>query len=132
MAGSFSNYTENKVLDHIVGKTSFTMPTAYVALSITDPQDDGSGLSEPSGGSYARVQTSGSDWNAASSGSITNAEDISFPTATDSWGTISHFALMDASSGGNMLAHGSLTTEKAVGSGDTLKFAAGDITITLD
>jgi len=132
MAGSFSNYTENKVLDHIVGKTSFTMPTAYVALSIADPTDDASGLTEPSGGSYARVQTSGSDWNAASSGSITNAEDISFPTATASWGTISHFALMDASSGGNMLAHGSLTTEKAVGSGDTLKFAAGDITITLD
>ncbi|KKN28890.1 hypothetical protein LCGC14_0849430, partial [marine sediment metagenome] len=27
--GSFSNYAEVEILDHVVGKTSFTMPIAY-------------------------------------------------------------------------------------------------------
>ncbi|KKL18933.1 hypothetical protein LCGC14_2470590, partial [marine sediment metagenome] len=71
--GSFNDYTENKVLDHIVGKTSFTMPTAYVGLSTADPLDDASGLAEPSGNNYARVTTSGSDWDAAASGATANA-----------------------------------------------------------
>jgi hypothetical protein len=130
--GSFSDYLENKILDHIVGKTSYTMPTAYVALSTADPLDTGAGLAEPSGGAYARVATAGGDWNAAASGAIDNANAITFPTATASWGTISHFAIMDAATSGNMLAHGALTASKVIGNGDTATFAAGDIDITLD
>lgn len=133
MAGSASDYSENKILDHITGKAEFAKPTAYVGLSTADPTDDGSGLAEPSGGSYARVQTSAANWNSAASGSISNAQDITFPEATGSWGTITHFALFDAESGGNMLAHGDLTVSKAVSSGDTVKFSGGtpgDLVIT--
>lgn len=129
--GSFSDYTENKVLDHVTGKTSFTKPTSYVALFTAAPSDSGGGT-EVSGGSYARVTTAGADWNAASSGSASNANDLTFPTATGSWGTVTHFALFDALTTGNMLAWGSLTTSKTVGSGDTAKFAAGSLTLTLD
>ena len=130
--GSFGNYAENKILDHIVGKTAFTMPTAYIALSTADPTDAGTGLAEPSGNNYSRKQTAGADWNAAASGSIANATDQSFPEASGSWGTITHFAIFDAASAGNMLAHGSLSASKAVGAGDVLKFAAGNLTLTLD
>lgn len=130
--GSFSDYLEDALLDHIVGKTSLTMPTAYVALSTADPLDNGSGMAEPSGNGYARVQTSGTDWNAASGGSIDNVNDITFPEATGSWGTITHFAIFDAVTGGNMLVHGSLSASKSIDNGDTAKFAAGDLDITLD
>lgn len=130
--GSFANYWENEILDHLFGKGSYTPPTIYVGLSTADPTDDGSGLSEPTGGSYARVQTSGTDWNTASGGALDNANDITFPEATGSWGTITHFALFDAATGGNMLAHGSLSASKAVTTGDTAKFAAGDLDVTLD
>ena len=130
--GSFANYLELKLLDHIVGKTSYTMPTTYIGLSTVDPADDASGLAEPSGGSYARVATAGGDWNAAASGAIDNANVITFPTASGAWGTVTHFALFDAISGGNMLAHGSLAVEKAITSGDTASFAAGALDITLD
>ena len=130
--GSFGDYTENKVLDHIVGKTSFTMPTCHVALSTADPTDDGSGIAEPSGGAYARVATAGADWNAASGGAIANANAITFPEASASWGTITHFVLFDALTGGNMLGHGALGTSKAVGVGDTARFPAGELDITLD
>ena len=130
--GSFADYWENEILDHIFGKGSYTPPTIYVGLSTADPTDDASGLAEPSGNAYARVATVGGDWNVASGGVIANANDITFPEATGSWGTITHFALFDAATGGNMLAHGALSTSKTIDSGDTGTFAAGDLDVTLD
>ena len=130
--GGFSDYWENKILDHIFGKGNYTPPTIYVGLSTADPTDDGSGLAEPSGNGYARVQTSASDWNAASGESLNNVSDIIFPKATGSWGTISHFALFDTATGGNMLAHGTLSQSKAIDSSYTPIFDAGDLNISLD
>jgi len=130
--GSFADYWENEILDHLFGKGSYTPPTIYVGLSTADPMDDASGLAEPSGNAYARVATAGADWNVASGGAIANANDITFPEATDSWGTITHFALFDAASAGNMLAYGALSVSKSISSGDTAKFAAGDLDVTLD
>jgi len=130
--GSFSDYLENELLDHLFGKGSYTPPTIYIALSTSDPLDDGSGISEPSGGAYARVQTAAADWNTAASGATENANDITFPTATASWGTVTHFAAFDALTGGNMLFHGTLTASKTIDSGDTAKFTAGDLDVSLD
>lgn len=130
--GGFSNYWENKILDHVFGKGSYTPPTIYVALSTADPLDDASGLSEPSGNGYARVQTDVSDWSPASGGSLSNVADITFGAAAGSWGTITHFALFDAATGGNMLAHGALNQPKAIGGSSTARFEAGDLDISLD
>lgn len=130
--GSFSDYVENKVLNHVIGKAAFTMPTAYIALSTADPLDSGGGMAEPSGNAYARVTTSGASWTTAAAGSITNAADLTFPEAAGAWGTITHFALFDAPSGGNMLGHSNLSASKIIEENDTPKFAAGDLVITLD
>jgi len=130
--GGFSDYWENKILDHIFGKGSYTPPTIYMGLSTADPADDGSGLSEPSGNGYTRTQTSPSNWNVASNGSLNNTADITFAQATGSWGTITHFALFDAASTGNMLAHGVLSQSKTIGNSDTAQFQAGDLDISLD
>lgn len=129
--GSFSDYVEDAVLDHVVGKTSFTMPTVWVGLSTADPLDDASGNAEPAS-NYARKSTAGADWNPASGGAIDNANPLSFVQATGAWGTLTHFSLWDAASAGNMLAHGALAASKVIGNGDTGTFAAGDIDITLD
>jgi hypothetical protein len=40
-------------------------------------------------------------------------------------------ALIDASTGGNMLWHGALTTSRTVNDGDTLTFSTGNIDLTL-
>lgn len=140
--GSFSDYLEAKLLDHVVGKTSFTMPsTVYVALYTTAPNDASTaGTPSPgvevTGGSYARKSTAGADWNAAASGSISNANTITFVTATGSWGTVLAFALVDSASGaGNILAWGTLGTSKTIGTGDTASFAGGtpgSLVLTLD
>ena len=135
---SFSDYAENKILELIVGKTGFTTPTAYIALVTTLPTDASTGatLVEPStsGTAYARKSTSASDWGTASSGSITNANAITFATATGAgWGTIVGFAIVDSGTvgAGNVLGWGSLTST-AIAADDTISFAASKLTITLD
>jgi len=135
MAGSFSNYLENKILDHVFGGTTYSAPsTLYFALSTADPTEDGSSIAEPSGNNYARaaVTNNKTNWGTASGGIVSNAADITFNTASGSWGTITHFAVFDASSGGNMLIYGSLTESKTIGTGDTPKFNIGDVSISLD
>jgi hypothetical protein len=130
--GSFSNYWEEKIRNHIFGKGNYAPPTIYVALSTADPLDNASGCIEPVGNAYSRVETSVSDWNTATDGSLDNANDILFPKATGSWGTITHFALFDSSTGGNMLAHGALNQPKAVDNSFITTFDAGDLNISLD
>jgi hypothetical protein len=130
--GSFANYWENEILDHIFNKGSYAAPVIYVGLSTADPGDDGAGLSEPSGAGYNRVQTSAGDWNTATGGAIDNVNLIEFPVATGSWGTLTHFALFDAASGGHLLAHGALTQSKVIESGDTARILAGELNVTLD
>ncbi len=130
--GSFSDYWENEILDHLFGKGNYTPPTIYAGLSTADPGDNGAGLSEPSGSGYTRAQTTPADWSAAVSGLIDNANTITFGAATGDWGILTHFALFDAAMDGHMLAHGALTQAKTIGSGDTVQFAVGDLHITLD
>ena len=135
--GSFSNYLEDKLLDQIVGKTDYTMPTCYIALCTADPTDSGTGASMSEcadSGNYARKSTAGADWNASSGGAIDNVNAITFNEASGSWGTVSDFAGVDASAHGtgNMLFYGALSVSKAITSGDTPQFAAGDLDITLD
>lgn len=126
----FDEYSAKKILEHIVGKTAFTMPTAYVALFVGNPF--GAGV-EVSGVDYARVATAGSDWGAASFASpiasITNAAEIDFGTAGGAWGTVDYVAVFDALSGGNMLASGNLTVARPVVLNDPVKFPAGALTI---
>ena len=130
--GSFSDHWENQILDHVFGKGSYTPPAIYIGLSTADPGDAGTGMSEPSDNGYVRAQTSADDWSSASAGSLDNASLIEFGEATGAWGTVTHFALFDAAAAGNMLAHGTLTQAKTIGSGDTARFAAGDLNISLD
>jgi hypothetical protein len=126
---SKSDYAEDKVNELLVGKTAFATPTAYVALYTAAPSDSGGGT-EVTGGSYARKSTAGADWAASSGGSIQNANAITFATATASWGTVTHFGVFDALSGGNLLFWAALTTPKTIGSGDTASFAAGALVHT--
>ena len=130
--GGFSDYWEEKIFNHVFGKSIYTPPTIYIGLSTEDPTDDGSALAEPNGNAYTRVQTSASDWNIASGGSLDNASEIAFPMATGSWGTITYFGLFDNATGGNMLLSGPLSTPRAIGVGEITKFMAGDLVLNLD
>lgn len=132
MAGSKSDYLENKLLDHALGGGDFTRPaTIYVALFTSAPTDAGGGV-EVSGGSYARVAVTNNatNWPAASGGSKSNGTAITFPAATASWGTVVAVGILDAASAGNLLYWADLATSKSYGAGDTARFPVGAIVLT--
>ena len=132
--GSFTDFLELELLDHVFGAAAYTAPaTLYVALSTTTITDAGGNMTEPSGNAYARVAVTNNatNWPAAAAGAKANGTAITFPTATGSWGTIIDFAIMDAATAGNMLGYGTLTTAQAITTGNTPSFAIGDLDITL-
>jgi hypothetical protein len=125
---SFSNYLENKVLLHVFGATAYTAPaTLYVGLYTSDPGEANTGT-EVSGGSYARQTITFT----VTANQASNTAAVEFPTASASWGTVTYAAIFDASTTGNMLAYGALTTSKTIASGDVLRIPAGDFDINLD
>ena len=126
---SFTDFLEVELLDHVFGGAAYTPPaTVYVALFTTATSGTGSGT-EATGGSYARQAMA---FDAAAAGATDNTSAVEFPTATASWGTITHTAIYDAVTSGNMLAESALTASKAIGTGDVFRFQAGEFDITLD
>jgi hypothetical protein len=124
----FSNFLENALINATLRATTYTSPaTVYVSLYTTDPTDADSGT-EVSGGSYARTAVT---MGAPSNGVSTNSADVTFPTATASWGTVTHIGIHDASTSGNLLFHTPLDTSKTIDSGDIFKIETGNLSVTL-
>ena len=134
-----SNYLENKLLDHALGEgaRNFTSPaTLYLALF----KDTGSGTSanlelgtltdeiSTSGTAYGRQTV---DFSAASSGSAASNGTVTWTTATAGWGTVTHVAIMDAATSGNVLFYGALTSSKTIDSGDTFQISSTNLTVSL-
>lgn len=126
MAG-FSDYLETAVLNHVFGGSSYTAPTTlYVALYTSAPSDTGGGT-EVSGGAYARQTATFT----VSGGTASNTAAIEYSTATADYGTVVAVGVFDALTSGNLLAYGTLTTSKAVSTGDVFRFNASALDITL-
>lgn len=124
---AMSNYLETALVNAVLRNTSYTSPTTvYVGLFTSDPTDAGSGT-EVSGGSYVRKAMA---FSSPSNGATSNSSAVEFDQATASWGTVTHFGLFDASSSGNLLLHGALTTSKTIDDGDVFKFATSALTAT--
>jgi hypothetical protein len=130
MAG-LTNFGEDLVLDFLFTTSTATRPTAwYISLYTVAPTESTSGT-EVSGGSYARTSASFSVSGTAPT-TASNSAAVEFVEASASWGTIVAAGVMDASTGGNLIAYADLTVSKAVGTGDVLRFNTGEIDITLD
>lgn len=127
---AFSDYLEDKVLEHVFGGNAFTAPsTLYVALFTVAPSDTGGGT-EVSGGGYAR-QTATFNVSGTNPTEASNVAAIEYATATANYGTVLAVGVFDASSGGNLLAYSTLTTNKTIDTGDVFRINAGDLDIRL-
>ena len=123
-----SNFLENALINATLRNTTYTsVATVYVSLWTSDPTDAGSGT-EVSGGSYARTAVT---FGAPSNGVTTNSADVTFPTATASWGTVGWIGINDASTAGNLLYHTALDTSKTIDTGDIFKISTGNLSVTL-
>lgn len=127
MAGSASDYLENKLIDHSLGTTTFSKPTTvYAALYTVAPSDSSAGT-EVTGGSYGRQSIT---FGSASSGSASNDANVDFngmPTCT-----VVAVGILDASTSGNLLYWGTLASSRSVTSGDSVRIATGSLTVSLD
>lgn len=126
MAGDASAYLRNKLVDHSLGTAAYTKPSAvYLAAYVGDPGGAGA---EVSGNGYERQAMV---FGAASDGAAASSADVTFPVASGAWGTVSHLALFDAATAGNLLWYGPMTLSKTIEEGDQLKVASGNFTVTL-
>jgi hypothetical protein len=125
-----SNYLENALINVTLRATSYTAPTTvYVSLWTSNPNDDASGTEvSTSGTSYARTAVT---FAAPSNGVTTNNADVTFPTATASWGTVGWIGINDSASGANLLYHTPLDTAKTIDTGDIFKISTGNLSVTL-
>ncbi len=123
-----SDYTENKLLDHLLGTAAFTMPSAtYLALYTSDPEDDNSGA-EVTGGGYARELIT---FDPAVDGVAANNIPLNF-AATGDWGEVTHFGIFDALEDGNLLIRAPFEFSRTILTDDELTLRVGDIEIEQD
>lgn len=119
MPGFLTDLVNNKVLDCFFGGSAIIPPpTLYIGLSVIRSYKGGY-VSEPSGGSYARVAVPNdlSHFPAASAGTKANAKAITFPSPSAGWGTIQSVFVADAPSGGNVLAMADLPAPRTIDGG---------------
>jgi len=143
---AMSDYLENKLIDQLFRGQAFAFPgTLYFGLLTAAPSDTGGGT-EVAGGSYARVSkvaslanfagTQGAGTTTASTGTggtTSNNGAITFPAPTANWGTVGYVGIYDASTAGNLLWWGALTTPKTINNGDAApSYAAAAFTLQLD
>lgn len=153
-----SNYLEDKLLDHVLRYstapyTDSALNTVYVALfadsgsaasAALESGTSGTGSSsdwgyfEINNGSYARQSVTFAAAGAVTTGTISTNATVSFPVASADYDTagstgnvVTHIAIMDASTGGNVLFYGTLTTSKTVSSGDQFTVSSGNLSISL-
>jgi len=128
--GALSNYSENKLLDHIVGTAPFAMPaTVYLALYTSSPTDSDTGTELTGKAGYLRQPLT---FGAAAGGAVSNDVEVTFGPAAEDWGLITHVGIRDADVAGNLLWWMELTASKAVGDGDSFTVPIGDLDLSLD
>ena len=126
---SFTNFLETEILDHVFAGAAYSAPaTKYLALFTAISDGEAGSVTEVSGNAYARQAMAFTTSGATTS----NNAAVEFPTATGSWGTITHVGIFDAASSGNLMVYATLTASKAIASGDVFRVPSGDLDITLN
>ena len=129
---AFSNWLEGKIVDFWLRGTAMTPPaTVYLALFESDPGENDAGV-ETAYTNYTRQSTA---WTAIdANGQTKNNSTVTFQPNGNAAAsvTITHAAVYDSATGGNMLLYGPLAAPKSLAPGDVLSFAANALTLTLD
>ena len=135
--GGCSDYLANAMLNHIFNSTSYSPPSIHIALCETVITDASTGVTidEMDMTGYAReAKTAGTtDWNTATTGSLTNKTLIDFGTLTGTGETVEAICLVDNATvaNGNLLVYGN-TPSQIIGNGDTVQIPAGSFAVSLN
>ena len=132
---NFSNYLENAIANWLNGDA---MPAATSSLWVALYSSPGVVQNNAATnliGTRVEVSnlnvTNATGSSDSSDASITNGAEIVMISNSNITATASHFAVYDAASTGNLLFHGALSSSVSIAVGDTVKFAANSITLTI-
>lgn len=124
-----STYLRGKVIDHTLRATSFTSPASvFVSLHTSDPTIAGTPATEVSAAWYARQGITLAAQTVA--GQTSNSNTITYNGVTGSSVTVTHFAIWDASTLGNMLYFGPLSASKTFNLTDVPSWLPGQLAVT--
>lgn len=114
-----------------------TPATWYLGISTTTPNDDGTGFTEPSGGSYARVAIPNNSTNfpdAITTSGVTtktNGAKFTFANPTGAWGLITHYGFFTSSTGSTLAYYNPLDSAITVQNGNSpVEFDVGNLLMT--
>ena len=128
-------YQANKILDRAFGSSTWDAnATLYVGLSTNAISSDGTGAVEPlSALGYSRVAVTNdkTSWGSASSASLKNSIQITFPESSSAWGAITYVFIADALTSGNILYYDSLGTARTVAANTTVYFGVNNMTLSM-
>ena len=126
---SFTNFLETEILAHVFAGAAYSAPgTHYLALFTAVADGEAGSVTELNGSAYTRKAVAFT----TSGNTTSNNAAVEFPTATGSWGTVTHVGVYDASSGGNLMAYATLSSSKTIDTGDVFRVPSGDLDITLN
>lgn len=135
-----SNYAGKQILNAMTGRDSsvYLANPCYLALSSTEPQKDGTGVTEPSGNGYARKLIGQSNYSSywmmgePKDNVSTNDKEIHFDEATGDWpNTYQWVCIYNQSTGGNLIAWGKLSTAITVKANTVPLIRVGQLTISI-
>jgi hypothetical protein len=138
----FTDYCVHSWLNLAFRNVAFSKPATYVALTtgtVADATLIAAASEVANANAYARVLVNiagGSvpKWTTATTGTLENADAITFPTPTGSWGLVTGMFLVDSATlgAGNILGFDlSSITDQTPQLGDTVTFAATALDLTL-
>lgn len=131
---AFSDYSENTLINATLRGATYTGGSVFIALFTTDPTDAGTGL-EVADSAYRRQQAHTTvvqdGFTVPANGVTTNARTLVFPAIIDARITITHWAIFDSLTAGNMLYQAPLLNPKTLDPSDVLSFPIGSLSITL-
>lgn len=137
---SLSVYSEKKVLEHLLNVAAYTPPaTLYLALFTSSAGLENNTVgsqTEVVGNGYARLSVTGATGrnfavDATPTGYNNGQWDFS-PASGGGWGTITHMAIMDASTTGNVLVWYTLTTPISPNDTDIVRVLSGQMVVIID
>ena len=133
---NMTNTLETSVSNAVLRGGTYTGGRLYMALFTAAPGETGGGTEATFTG-YARVsfrsdvQVNSDQFTVPDgAGTAQNSNDLIYAANSGTSQTVTHFGIMDALSGGNMLFWGPLAASKTIDPTDIPSFPAGTVKIT--
>lgn len=125
--GEFTTYLKDQILNWVKGTTMASAPAnIYLTVWNGDPLSGGTDVTSQVSAGGREAITLGT----VTDGTFSNSVDVDYGNSVNAV-TITHAAIYDASTAGNMLTVAAVAATKNINAGDSVKFLAGDIDFTI-